>query len=132
MSDSFGRGGAAWHIVLWIARLSAIAAIIPLMLIVFGESGSGPAGAREWIYLALFPFGFSIGYLLGWRWPLVGGCISLACMVASLIVIQRTFGLSAYLYWAILCVPGILYVIAGWMLPGTPRKAATVSALGGR
>jgi hypothetical protein len=66
--------------------------------------------------LALFPIGFSIGYLLGWRWPFVGGCLSLACMVASLVVIGRTFGLSAYLYWGILSVPGILYVIAGWKL----------------
>ena len=51
-------------------------AVVPVMLIAFGEPGSGPAGPREWVYLALFPFGFSAGYLLGWRWPLLGGCES--------------------------------------------------------
>lgn len=84
----------------WIARLAAIAAIMPLMLIVFDERGSGPSGMREWLYLALFPFGFSAGYLLGWIWPLLGGCLSLACMVISLLVIGWIFDLSAYLFWA--------------------------------
>jgi hypothetical protein len=103
-----------WRILLWVARLGAIAALVPVLLILVGEPGTGPAGVREWVYLALFPIGFSIGYLLGWRWPVFGGCLSLACMAVSLIVIGRTFGLSAYLFWGILSVPGILYVIAGW------------------
>jgi hypothetical protein len=106
---------AVARILLWIARITGIAAIVPLMLIFFGEPGSGPAGAREWIYLALFPFGFAAGYLLGWRWPIAGGCLSLACMAASLMVIGRTFGLGAYLIWGMLCIPGILFVLAGWM-----------------
>jgi hypothetical protein len=91
------------------------------MLIVFGESGSGPAGAREWVYLTLFPFGFSAGYLLGWRWPLLGGCVSLACLAISLIVIGRVLALQPYLIWGVLSIPGILYVITGLRL----RKAQT-------
>jgi hypothetical protein len=116
MSDTFGHNSTTARILLWMARLTAIAAIVPLMLIVFGESGSGPAGPREWAYLALFPFGFSAGYILGWRWPVVGGCISLFCMLASQVVIGRTFDLGAYLIWGALSVPAILYVIAGWKL----------------
>jgi hypothetical protein len=118
MGEPLERGWRAGYVVLWVARLSALAALAPLMLIVFGERGNGPAGAREWIYLALFPFGFAAGYLLGWRWPLAGGCISLACLAASLMVINRTFALGAYLTWGVLSVPGVLYVIAGWMLRG--------------
>ena len=79
------------RLVLLIARLAGTAALVPLMLIAFGERGTGPAGPREWIYLALFPFGFSIGYLLAWRWPLLGGWMSLICMALSLIVIGRVF-----------------------------------------
>src|SRR5262247_4103788 len=107
---------ASTRLLLWIARLGATVAIVPLMLIVFGEPGSGPASAREWVYLALFPFGFAAGYLLGWRWPLLGGSLSLACMAASLVVIGRTFDPGAYLVWEVLCVPAVLYVIAGWKL----------------
>jgi hypothetical protein len=91
-------------------------ALVPVLLILIGEPGSGPASVREWVYLALFPLGFSLGYLLGWRWPLFGGCLSLACMALSLVVIGRTFDLRAYLIWGILSVPGILYVLAGWKL----------------
>lgn len=116
MGDSPGRGMMAARILLWIARLTGTAAIVPLMLIVFEESGSGPAELREWLYLALFPFGFSVGYLLGWRWPLLGGCISLACMVASLVVMGRVYKLVAYVIWGVLSLPGLLYVIAGLML----------------
>jgi hypothetical protein len=86
------------------------------MLIVLGEPGSGPAGAREWAYLALFPFGFSAGYLLGWRWPLLAGCLSLACMATSWVVIGRVFDWGPYLIWGVLSLPGVLYVLVGLKL----------------
>jgi hypothetical protein len=127
MIDSYIHRNTAARVLLWIARLAAIAAIVPLMLIAFGETGSGPAGPREWVYLALFPFGVSAGYLLGWRWPLVGGCISLACMAASLVVIGRTFALGPYLIWGVLSLPGILYIIAGWKLRGATGKEPVVA-----
>ena len=113
---SRGCGIPAARVLHWVARLAGIAVIVPLMLIVFGESGSGPSGVREWVYLALFPFGFAAGYVLGWRWPLLGGCVSLACMALSLAVIGRVLDLEPYLIWGLVSVPGVLYVIAGWML----------------
>jgi hypothetical protein len=117
MSDTIPREPSAlWSVVLWIARLTGTAAIIPLMMIVFGEYGAGPAGARGWTYLALFPFGFSAGYLLAWRRPMMGGYLSLTCMLASLILIHRIFDWRPYLIWAILCLPGVLFLVAGWRL----------------
>ena len=118
MNDSAGRGITTARVLHWIARLSGTAAVVPLMLIVFGEPGSGPAGVGEWVYLALFPFGFSAGYLIGWRWPLLGGCVSLACMALSLVVLGRVFDWSDYAIWSVLSVPGVLYVIAGLKLRG--------------
>ena len=99
--------------LLWIARLGAVAAIVPLLLILTGERGAGPNGAREWIYLALFPLGFSAGYFIAWRYPLIGGSISLICLATSLIVIGKTFPLAAYLIWGVLGLPGLLFVMAG-------------------
>ena len=116
MNVSFADSGKGVSVLWWIARIGAIAAIVPLMLIVFGESGTGPADIREWVYLVLFPFGFSVGYLLGWRWPLWGGCLSLGCLAASLVVIGRVFPPMAYLTWGILSVPAILYVVTGLLL----------------
>ena len=123
MNASGGWGITAARVLLWIARLSGIAVILPLMLVVFGESGSGPAGAEEWVYLALFPFGFSAGYLSGWRWPLLGGCVSLACMALSLVVLGRLFVWTDYAIWIVLSVPGALYVIAGLKLRGAARES---------
>jgi len=116
MSTTQTYGEALTLILLWIARLTALAAIATLLMILFGEWGTGPSGPRGWIYLALFPVAFSIGYLLAWRWPLFGSCMSLACMIASQIVTGRTFDWKAYSIWAILSLPGILFVIAGWRL----------------
>lgn len=117
MNDSGRRGITAARVLLWIGRLSGTAVVVLLMLFVFGESGSGPAGA-EWVYLALFPLGFSAGYLIGWRWPLLGGCVSLVCMALSLVVLGRVFDAETYAIWSMLSVPGVLYVIAGLKLRG--------------
>lgn len=98
-------------------------AIVPLLMIALGEFGQGPAGPREWIYLVLFPFGFSVGYLIGWHWPLLGGCVSLICMALSLIVIGRAFDWGPYLIWAVLSLPGLLFVIAGLMRRRQPIRS---------
>ena len=126
MSNSTGRGTVGTRVLLWIARLSGTATVALLMMMAFGESGSGPSGVREWVYLAFFPFGFSAGYLLGWRWPLLAGCLSLACMATSLVVLGRVFDLEPYLIWGVLSVPGALYVISGLRL----RRAANDSEVG--
>ena len=44
-------------------------------------------------------------------------------MAASLVVLQRTLGLEPYLIWSILCVPGVLFVVAGWQL-GKSRRTS--------
>ena len=126
MATSHLRRSASMRVILWIARLLGTAAIVPLMLIAFGEPGTGPAGPREWVYLALFPYGFSLGYLLGWRWPLLAGCLSLGCLVASLIVIGRVFSPGAYLTWGALGLPGVLYLVAGLKSRGRDSRRLEV------
>ena len=91
------------------------------MMAVFGEPG--PRDLRDWAYLALMPFGFAAGYLLGWTRPALGGCFALTCMAASLVVAGSAFGWQAYLVWAVLCVPAVLFIIAGLL----PRQAAPAS-----
>jgi hypothetical protein len=117
MNDLGGRKVTKPRLLLWIARISALAIVALLIPMAMGGEGE-PTGAAEWAYLALFPFGFSFGYLIGWRWPLIGGYVSLACMAISLVVIGRLFDWGAYLTWGVLCVPGVLYVMAGLKLRG--------------
>lgn len=111
-SDGPDRGGDSTGLLMWVARLSGLAVVALLMAMAFGEWGSGPGGLREWVYLIFFPFGFSVGYLLGWRWPRFGGAISLGCMVASLAVVGGTFDLRAYAIWGLLSVPAVLFLVA--------------------
>jgi len=110
-----------WTILSWIAKISALAAIVPILLILFGEPGTGPAGLRDWLYLAFFPLGFSLGYLIAMRWPIVGGCIGLACMAVSLLIVGRFFPISVYVIWGILCLPGILLITCEWKLRTSAR-----------
>ena len=115
MSNSGGQGLTATGVLLWIARLSGTAVAVFLLPFAFGESGSGPTAAES-VYLALFPFGFSAGYLLGWRWPLLGGCVSLSGMALSLVVLGRLHDWDAYVTWSLLTVPAVLFVISGLKL----------------
>jgi len=108
---STGTGKGLW----WIARISGTAVVLLLLMMFTGDEASLPSGA-EWIYLTFFPFGFSVGYMIGWRWPFVGGVVSLVCMAMSQVVTGRVFNLQAYMIWGVLSVPGLLYVIAGWKL----------------
>jgi hypothetical protein len=127
MKPELTRHNVGWHALLWLARITAVAAIVPLMQVVFTESGAGPQSLRAGIYLALFPFGFTAGYLLGGRWPILGGVLSLACMAASLLVVGRTFRPEPYLFWSFLCTPGVLYLLAGWKLNSSSEKLARQS-----
>lgn len=111
-------GGSALH---WLARISSVAVVILLVVMLTGENGSGPAG-RDSLYLALFPVGFSLGYLIGWKWPLPGGVISLSCMALSLFIVGKTFDLETYMAWGILSLPGVLFIFAGLKSKGTSKS----------
>jgi len=96
----------------------------PVLMIFFGEPGSGPANVREWIYLALFPCTFAIGYWLAWRWPVTGGILSLVCMAASLFVTGAVFPPSVFLIWSVISLPGAICVLAGLKLRQTSLTPA--------
>lgn len=119
-------GGNLWLALNWIARIGGFAAIVPIMLIAWGEPGTGPHDIRECLYLALFPCGFSAGYLAAWRWPLAAGCFSLLSLAASHLVIGRTFPPGAYVVWLVLCLPALLFILAGWKLRGPNAPAESI------
>jgi hypothetical protein len=49
-------------------------------------------------------------------------------MAASLIIVGRTFPLDVYLIWGILCVPGILYIVAASLMRGGTEDVPVMSA----
>jgi hypothetical protein len=137
MGGSSGRGITPARVVHWIARLLATLWFVFIAAEVISEGvpvgGFWPGGVRQFVAGLFFPIGFTAGYLLGWRWPLLGGCVSLACLVLLPVVMWATQGevapIEAWVPFAVLGVPGVLYVIAGWLLRGgktpTPSQSST-------
>ena len=97
--------------LVWTARLAAVAVVLLLVLMASEGHGGGPAGWREWGYLALFPVGFSLCYLAALRWSRAGAMGAIACMIGSQLVIGRTFDATAYVIWALLCLPAVLLLL---------------------
>ena len=133
MSDSGGRGITPARGVLWIARLLATLWFVFIAAHVISEGGGfWPRGGREFIAGMFFPIGFTAGYLLGWRWPLLGGCVSLACLALLPVLLWALHGrvvpnIGLYAPFAVLGVPGILYIIAGWLLRGRKDSVSSQS-----
>lgn len=101
--------------VLWIARILSAMIVVFLVIMVVGYtvnpqgSGSGPT-ITEWYGLALFPFGLCVGYVIGWRWQLQGGVISLICLAAFLVLMRDRDLISII---SAVGVPAVLYIVYG-------------------
>ena len=133
MSNPGGGGITPARVVLWIARLLATLWFVFIAAQVISEGGGFlPRGGREFIEWMFFPIGFTAGYLLGWRWPLLGGCVSLTCLVLLPVLLWALHGrvvpnIGLYAPFAVLGVPGILYIIAGWLLRGRKDSVSSQS-----
>lgn len=114
------RTHAALVVLRWIARLSGLVVGVTLPIILFA-SREQPKGG-EWLGVAFFPLGVSIGLLLGlWR-ELLGGVlaiVSLAMFYFVFIVVGKTVPKGPY--FAILSLPALLMVISG-ILARHPRR----------
>jgi hypothetical protein len=75
-----------------------------------GESGGGLPD--EWLLMIFFPIGLCVGYLISWRWTLIGGIISIGCIVVFLIAERQAvlFGVMA-----LLGAPAVVLIICGWL-----------------
>ena len=118
----------AARVILWIARIWGILFVV--MVLVIGVAGAlnpdEPSPTpREWIGIALFPVGVSVGYALGWRWQLLGGTVSLGCLAAFFVwlLIERG-GIRAWPVFLLFGVPGMLFV-AYWFIS---RRREAVAA----
>lgn len=67
----------------WSARLLSLLIIGALLLFVFGEGlDLLRLTRREMLLFACFPAGMIAGFLLAWRWPGVGGLLSVLSIAA--------------------------------------------------
>ncbi len=71
--------------------------------------GSGPT-VTEGFGLAFFPIGLCVGYVIGWRWQLLGGAISLVCLAGFLLLMRERDMIPVI---SIVGIPAVLYVVYG-------------------
>ena len=98
--------------LLWIARIPSaiLVAFVALFAIAYAINPQGE-GPPELPDFALFPIGVCAGLALGWRWPLLGGIVTTACMTVFLVVIRQDL-LTAPVF-ALFLLPALLYIIYG-------------------
>ena len=115
----------------WVARAWSIASIGFVLLMFIGsglEEGFNPAQFtfRDRVGLFFFPFGVRLGMIVAWRWDGLGGGItvgSLLAFYAALRVMDGRFPRGPY--FALLAVPGILFLVC-WLLWRGMREAAAL------
>lgn len=98
----------------WSARVSGLLIACFYVLMIVGEirhphSGS-PATLLEWVGIALMA-ATCAGMLIAWRWQLAGAILSLASLVAFVILIRLRY----YAVPLISAIPGILF-LADWLV----------------
>jgi hypothetical protein len=71
-----------WWGVLWVARILALAVVACFALIGMTELARGGTlfTATDAFWVALFPFGVCLGYVIAWRRQLLGAMIAGGCL----------------------------------------------------
>lgn len=75
--------------ILWTARILGslvVGLFVAVAISEFLRSGHSLPAPQEWLRLSMFPIGLSVGYVVAWRWQLVGGVISVGCLALFFVV----------------------------------------------
>lgn len=102
-----------------LARILSVVSIGTILLFIIGEN-SGKIAAKEWLGFLFFPFGVSLGMILGWWRAILGGAIAVSSLIAFYAVFVWAFGESfwqaATVYFFIFTIPGFLFLINGLLV----------------
>jgi len=95
----------------WTARLWSIVSIGLILLFITFE-GKNPTTFEEWIGFLFFPLGISVGMIAAWRRELIGGCITIGCLMIFYAYRLATTGiLPKGLAWLAFAAPGFLFLL---------------------
>ena len=108
------------RILRWIARIlaSVMAALILLICVgeTLGEGVPSPFHMTFWEILMMFAaFALWLGLLLGWKWELLGGLLTL-CAVIVFYALNFLFAgiLPGGPFFLIFSFPSLLFLYCGW------------------
>ena len=117
---SIDNGRAHVLVIRWIARITA-SLMAALMLVIFIGEGLASGGGliprltgRETAMMIAFAAAW-LGLLLGWRWELVGGLLTVSAMIAFYLLDYAFSGsFPRGPYFLLFFSPSLLYVYCGW------------------
>ena len=79
-----GRGERDfWWGVLWAARILALLIVASFAFATIADLMDGEVSlfvAKDAFWVALFPFGVCVGYVIAWRRQLLGAMVSIGCL----------------------------------------------------
>lgn len=119
MNETIGSKALAW-----VARIWSVSGIAFVLLFVFGDvfngHGAGPTKS-EWIGLALWPTGVTIGLVIAWFRKGTGGIIAIVSLISFYIWHFLERGkLPGGPYFALVAAPGFLFILSA--LLSRPRQ----------
>lgn len=111
------RSSIAFVSLRWLARGLSLVSLVLLALFAFGGAESISPKPNEWILLAFFPIGVSLGMFVGWWRELLGGAIT-ALALAGFYAIELSTGTThqhpVYLLnFIVFALPGLMFLILG-------------------
>ena len=113
MNGQAASSSGGHRALLWVARImgTLIVLFCVMMMIGYAVNPHEPVPEDfEMFLLALFPIGMCVGYLVAWKWPLIGGVVSLVCLATFLVALGEA---DMILTIAFLSIPGVLFVVYG-------------------
>ena len=109
----------------WIARLSGLFVAGAFVVLVVGEffapHSAPPSTLREWTGILLLT-ATCAGMVVACRWELAGAAISLASLVAFIVMVH----FNQYTVHCVLAIPGLLF-LADWLLQRPHRSISPAS-----
>lgn len=102
----------------WITRGAAALSCAILLLIMAGslqESRQLPTFSES-VGLAFFPIGVMLGMIIGFRYPIYGGCVTLVSLIAFYswhVVVAEA--LPSGPFFALFGLPGLMFLAVGWL-----------------
>ncbi|WP_420632341.1 DUF7670 domain-containing protein [Candidatus Leptofilum sp.] len=99
----------------WLARLGSLASLGLLLLFFFGEEMNFATLTPTEIWgLLFFPLGITVGMLLGWRWEIFGGSVTILSLMVFYKVMYAASGeFPDGLWFLIFALPGFLFLFCG-------------------
>lgn len=102
-------------VIRWLARITSLASISMLLLFALGgEESLQFNNSREVLGFTFFPIGIVAGMIVGWKWELTGGLVSILSLIGFYIWQFMPAGeIPAGPWFMIFTSPAVLFLVAG-------------------